>query len=41
MPLRRIGVNDSFGESGTMEELWQKYGLDVASIAQSAREMLQ
>ena len=41
MPLRRIGVNDSFGESGTMEELWQKHGLDVASIAQSAREMLQ
>lgn len=31
-PVLRLGVNDSYGESGTMAELWQKHGLDVASL---------
>lgn len=33
MPIKRIGVEDRFGQSGTMDELWREYGLDVASIA--------
>ena len=31
-PVLRLGINDSYGESGTMAELWQKHGLDVASL---------
>ena len=41
MPLRRIGVRDAFGESGTMTELWQKHGLDAETIVQQAQMMLQ
>ena len=41
VPLRRIGVRDAFGESGTMAELWQKHGLDVETIVQQAQMMLQ
>ena len=41
VPLRRIGVRDAFGESGTMAELWQKHGLDAETIVQQARMMLQ
>ena len=41
VPLRRIGVRDAFGESGTMTELWQKHGLDAETIVQQARMMLQ
>ncbi len=32
MPIKRIGVEDRFGQSGTMEELWREYGLDVESV---------
>ena len=41
VPLRRIGVRDAFGESGTMTELWQKHGLDAETIVQQAQMMLQ
>ena len=30
--LLKIGINDSFGESGTHRELWKKYGLDRTVI---------
>lgn len=30
--IKRIGVRDQFGESGTVAELWQKHGLDVEAI---------
>ena len=33
-PLVMIGVEDSFGETGTKTELWEKYGLNVAHIRQ-------
>ena len=39
--MKRIGVNDTFGESGKMSELWQKHGLDVDSIVYSAINFLQ
>ncbi len=41
VPLRRFGVRDAFGESGTMTELWQKHGLDAETIVQQAQMMLQ
>ena len=31
-PLKKIGVNDTFGESGPGAELLHKYGLDAANI---------
>lgn len=36
-PLEYVAVNDSFGESGTPEELMVKYGLDTADIVKAAR----
>lgn len=39
--MKRIGVNDMFGESGKMSELWQKHGLDVNSIVHSVVNFLQ
>ncbi|WP_269802130.1 hypothetical protein [Candidatus Minimicrobia vallesae] len=40
--MKRIGVNDTFGESGKMSELWKKfYGLDVDSIVRSVVDFLQ
>lgn len=36
----RIGVNDQFGESGTVDKLWQKHGLDVESIVQRVKSIL-
>ncbi len=39
--MKRIGVNDMFGESGKMSELWEKHGLDVNSIVRSAINFLQ
>ena len=39
--MKRIGVNDAFGESGKMSELWKKHGLDVDSITRSVVNLLQ
>jgi transketolase len=36
VPLRRIGLNDVFAESGSREFLFQKYGLGVGNIVQTA-----
>src|SRR5574340_154625 len=38
IPLRRLGVRDRFGESGTAVELLAKHALTVADIAAAARE---
>lgn len=40
-PVLRIGVNDAFGETGTMQELWRKHGLDVASLVRRIRAFVQ
>lgn len=40
-PVRRIGVRDSFGESGEERDLMEKYGLTYAHIANAAREILK
>lgn len=39
--VKRIGINDMFGESGSMAELWQKHGLDVGSVVSSVVDFLQ
>lgn len=38
--LRRVGVADTFGESGRAEELLDKHGLTAEGIAAAAREAL-
>ena len=39
--MKRIGVKDTFGESGEHEELLVKYGLTVDEIASAVRELLR
>lgn len=40
-PVEMIGVNNSFGESGTPAELMKKYGLDAASIVKAVKRVRQ
>jgi transketolase len=39
-PLEMVGVNDSFGESGTPEALMEKYGLNAANIVAAAKRAI-
>jgi len=39
-PMERVGVEDCFGESGTPDELLQKYGLTPVHVAEAAEEVL-
>jgi transketolase len=39
-PLRRVGVRDVFGESGTAAALFDKYGLRAANIVAAVRSLL-
>ncbi|WP_434793838.1 Apulose-4-phosphate transketolase subunit B [Terrisporobacter petrolearius] len=38
--VRKVGVNDSFGESGTPNELLEKYGLNAKNIVEKVKEAL-
>jgi transketolase len=40
-PLEMVAVNDSFGESGTPEQLMTKYGLDAPHIVAAAEKVLK
>ena len=39
-PQELVGVNDSFGESGEQEELYEKYGLTTGDIAAAAKKVM-
>ena len=39
-PLEMVGVNDSFGESGTPMQLLKKYGLDAKAIVTAAKKVI-
>ncbi|KPJ53613.1 MAG: transketolase [Planctomycetes bacterium DG_58] len=39
-PVVRVGVKDVFGESGTPDELFDKYGLSKPHIARAAKEAM-
>lgn len=41
MPLRRVGVNDVFGESGTAKELLDLHGLRAKNIVEKALMILE
>ena len=40
-PMRRIGIMDRFGESGELEELFEKYGLTAGHVVAAAMELLR
>jgi transketolase len=40
MPIEYVGTNDTFGESGTPEELLKKYGLDSPNIVAAAEKVI-
>lgn len=40
VPIEMIGMPDSFSQSGTPEELFDKYGMGINSIKQSIKEVL-
>jgi transketolase len=40
-PMRRVGLRDTFGESGPNEALLEKYGLTARHVAAAARELLK
>jgi transketolase len=40
VPLKCLGIKDSFGESGNFKELWKKYGIDREMIVEKIKEML-
>ena len=40
VPMRFVGIKDTFAESGKAEELLAKYGLTAADIVKAAREMI-
>ena len=37
--LKRIGMQDKFGESGSSDELYKKYNMDVEDIVKAAKEL--
>lgn len=41
LPIEYVAVNDSFGESGTPEELMTKYGIDTADVLQAVKRVLR
>jgi transketolase len=41
VPVEYVGVNDSFGESGTPEGLMEKYGLNAQSIVDAAQKAIK
>jgi transketolase len=40
MPIEYVGVNDTFGESGTPDQLMEKYGLNAEAIVTAAEKAI-
>ena len=40
-PQEYVGVNDTFGESGTPDELMTKYGLDAIDVMNAVKRVIQ
>src|SRR3989344_1315601 len=41
VPVEFVGIGDSFGESGTPEELWRKFGLTAKDIRAAVKRALR
>lgn len=39
--MKRIGIKDIFGESGSLEELFNKYGLTSENIAREVKKLIK
>ncbi|MGZ4116025.1 MAG: transketolase C-terminal domain-containing protein, partial [Bacteroidia bacterium] len=39
-PIEMVAVNDSFGESGTPDQLMVKYGLEAANIIEAVKRVI-
>jgi transketolase len=39
-PIEFVGVNDTFGESGTPDALMEKYGLKAKNIVDAAKKAI-
>lgn len=40
-PIEFVGVQDIFGQSGTIHELWKKYHLDVSDIVRAVQKAIK
>lgn len=40
VPMEYVGINDTFGESGTKDNLFEKYGLTPENIVNKAKKLL-
>jgi len=40
-PMEYIAVNDSFGESGTLDQLMHKYGIDADAIVKAVKRVVE
>ena len=40
VPVKKVGVNDVFGESGPAVDLLHKYGLDAEGVATAVKEFM-
>jgi len=40
-PMEFVAVNDSFGESGTEEQLMTKYGINTANIVEAVQKVIK
>ena len=41
LPVEMVAVNDSFGESGTPEDLMKKYHIDTPDVVAAAGRVLK
>jgi transketolase len=41
VPMRRVGMMDTFGESGEGEELMRRYGLTAEKVVEAAEEVMR
>jgi len=41
VPMKRVGIPDTFGESGESEELMEKYGLTVENIVDASHDVIR
>ncbi|NQY67812.1 MAG: transketolase family protein, partial [Flavobacteriales bacterium] len=39
-PLEMVAVQDTFGESGTADELMEKYGISTSEIVEKAQKAI-
>lgn len=41
VPMERVGLNDTFGESGTPKELLEKYGLTAEHVVEAVKRVIK